>query len=235
MPRAPKILLVGHSHVNCVQLALNTQPELDNIRVLNLRKHRSDTDVVAALARYQSFAPDAVCLCLGGNFHNVLGLLEHPVPFSTSTPQGVTPGPGARHLVPRAQLVAMFEQKYPDHLIPLIFNMFPKVARFVLNAPPPIGDFSHIAANPGIFADKLHLGPAPDGLRLELHAIQSELTAQLARDHSAGFLALNLVDEHGFLPAGYVNDDPTHGNARYGEAVLTLLTQEIGGVYEPSL
>jgi len=227
MPRERNILLIGHSHVNCVQAAARRDGNLPWLRVINLRRLDAETSLDRAVqAAASGFDPAAVCLCLGGNFHNVVGTLEHPVPFSLGT-MGIAGDPDykPRHMIPRALVRALFRQRaYPD-LVPRLYDFFPQAERLMLNAPPPVADFDHIRAFPGIHAGKLGLGPAPSELRLSLYALQTEVFRAIAEEHAARFITQPdaIFDSDGFLAKPYFNNDPTHGNQAYGLEMASLL------------
>lgn len=228
--RQPKTLVIGHSHVNCIAVAAIKFGPFSWLRAVNLRKFAKETtqtnalglsDHMTALARKiraecQGFAPDIVYVCLGGNFHNVIGLLEHPQPFWTG------PDPQGRRAIPKALLLDLFRERANVALMSRIFEAFPKADRVVLNAPPPIANFDHIKRHPGVFADRIGQGPAPKELRRRLYNLQSEVMATLAEEHGAAFLAVpdHLMDAEGFLAPQYVDRDPTHGNASYGLELL---------------
>lgn len=227
MPQ-PRILLIGHSHVNCVQVAARAQAPTPWLKVVNLRRlENSEPIAEAVLNTCGTFEPDFVCLCLGGNFHNVVGLLEHPQPFNFGSPmlQDAPSEDQARHLVPRALMRALFLQKAHPELMDILFGCFSRAKRLVMNAPPPVADFAHIKNNPGVFAERIDQGPAPAELRLKLFDLQTEVFAELACDHGATFVTApsHAKTANGFLSQRYANDDPTHGNAAYGAEMLNLL------------
>ena len=228
-----KLLLIGHSHVNCILAGARQMGVSDWVKVINLR--RVDIDAFNAdtlrdlLAGFQ---PDAVCLCLAGNFHNIVGLLEHPKPFSIGVPGlGAVPEAATdRQMIPHAVMRALFLQKaFPD-LTARLYDMCPKAERLMLNPPPPVADFAHIQAHPGAFAERIAQGPAPAELRLQLYALQSEVFRGLAQANGARFVAppQSLRDAEGFLASAYFNDDPTHGNAEYGAHMLGEIWNAMG-------
>ena len=204
------------------------------MRVVNLRRIERDHRTADAVhAAVEDFEPQAVCLCLGGNFHNVIGLLENPKPFAVGAGGfGVIPDTGARTLIPNALMRALFLQKAQPELTSQLFAIFPNALRLMLNAPPPVADFEHIRKNPGAFAERIDQGPAPAELRLHLYHLQSDVYREIALEQRAKFIEPpgHLFDETGFLAPQFVNDDPTHGNAEYGGEMLTEIQAAMGGV-----
>ena len=233
MTPGPKMLLIGHSHVNCILAGARQNGVGDRVKVINLRRVDIDTlspETVRELLA--GFEPEAVCLCLAGNFHNIVGLLENPRPFSIGSPgSGAVPDIGSdRQMIPRALMRALFLQKAQPELTAKLFAICPDVERLMLNPPPPVADFEHIRNHPGGFADRIEQGPAPEELRLLLYELQTEVYRNLARENGAAFVVppRRLQTASGFLARTYVNDDPTHGNASYGIEMLSEIWNAMG-------
>ena len=233
MTPGPKLLLIGHSHVNCILAGAREQGVGGRLKVINLR--RVDIDPLGAdkvSEMLAGFEPEAVCLCLAGNFHNVVGLLENPRPFSIGMPGlGAVPAVGAdRQMIPQALMRDLFLQKAQPEVTARLFAIFPNAERLMLNPPPPVADFDHIRSHPGVFADRINRGPAPAELRLSLYGLQTDVYRSLAEENGAAFVETpkRLRDATGFLAKAYVNDDPTHGNAAYGSGMLSEIWSAIG-------
>lgn len=217
MPPEPRILLIGHSHVKCVEMAARRQGQPSWLRIVNLlRLNKQDRTARSVLELTKGFEPDAVCLCLGGNFHNVIGMLEHPQPFS------IWPGcVEGRSLIPRSLMRDLFEEHLHPQLMADLFEPF-SVQRLVMDVPPPVFDFEHIRAHPGRFADRLRQGLPPAELRRQLYKLQSNVLRDLAVTNQATFVLppAAVADRDGFLAQPYRFTDPTHGNAEYGRVML---------------
>jgi len=227
-------LVVGHSHVSCIRAAVNAHPDFQNVRVLNLgpiiKKGMKGPEIAQTIvARVNGFNPDALCLTLRGNYHNVLGITENPVPFSVGEKlKGVAPNiSNGRHFIPYALMAEMFENYTNGHLAPILYDACPNAIRMYLNPPPPIPDFDHIRRNPGIFREMLDLGPSPNELKMHLYRIQTNSFRKLAESQKAIFIEpdSSLLDADGFLAPKYFDTDPTHGNTLYGKAILTQLLE----------
>jgi len=216
----------------CILRALKTRNNTENIRGINLRdivqKGKSKKDIAQGVAAaLDGFEPDAVCVSVGGNYHNILGIIENPVPFSVGLGDGgvVPKGSDDRQFIPSSVMEDMFRNYFDDHLVGELYGAFPSAKRLYLNPPPPIPDFEHIRKNPGIFRDSLHLGSAPNDLRLALYQFQSKVIADVARQNEAIFVEpeQSLLDEDGFLAEQFFSNDPTHGNVEYGQVMLDKL------------
>lgn len=217
MTPEPRILFIGHSHVNCVELAARREGNPSWLRIVNLlRLEKEIRTAQTVLELTEDFEPDAVCLCLGGNFHNVVGMLEHPQPFS------IWPGRAeGRSFIPRSLMRALIEEKLYPALMAHLFEPF-SAQRLVMNVPPPVFDFDHIRAHPGPFADRLDQGLPPAELRRHLYELQSDVLRGLAQTNEATFVTPPhaVTDRDGFLARQFRHPDPTHGNADYGRVML---------------
>jgi len=231
-------LMIGHSHSMCIQAAAKAQSNLTNVCVINLGKitelGMKVTDIAeAAKAEVQDLTPGAVCLSIKGNEHNVLGILENPVPFSIGEKaHGTAPRISqGRHFIPFSLMEDHFSTYGSNlRLIKLLYELFPVATRIYLNPPPPIADFEHIVRNPGIFCDKISLGSSPKELKMQLYRIQTKVLSRIALESNAIFVEPEpeLLDAEGFLASPYYNTDPTHGNSAYGKIMLNKMLKLVG-------
>ncbi|WP_343116081.1 hypothetical protein [Ostreiculturibacter nitratireducens] len=221
------ILVVGMSHVEAIDRALD-DADRRQIRVLALNREPGIFDVKANrldLSAITGCCPKVVCLSLGGNFHNIFGLLELPQPIRIGDPTlGSVPAPPKRLFVPHDLMRLHFERRI-DRLLShaeAIHEHFCEARFFYLCAPPPIADETHLARHPGVFRSRLHMGFAPHDLRVALHRLQRDIYAARAARNGAVFLdpPMQACDAGGFLGRDYWANDPTHGNAAYGRLVV---------------
>jgi len=176
-------------------------------------------------------SPDALCLCLQGNEHNMLGLLEHPIPFSIggSRTGSIPDQQAGRWFVPHSVAQDSFRERL--HKVPKIaealLSVFPSARPIFLMPPPPISDWEHLLEFPGVFEDKLHLGPAPDALRLQLYEMECQAFKEFAAALNALVIeaAAETLDDRGFLKMGLYANDPSHANPQYGKIMLDLVLQ----------
>lgn len=221
------ILVIGMSHVEAIDRALSAA-DRGRIRVIGLNREPRFYDVGAnqlTLSAYEGRHPDLVCISLGGNFHNIFGLIELPQPIRIGDrAQGSVPADPVRAFLPHDLMRAHFERRIERLLghAGAIHDRFAGARFLHLCAPPPIADESHLAAHPGVFGARMHLGFAPRALRLVLHGLQRDIYAARAARLGAEFLDPPAAarDGDGFLRRDYWANDPTHGNADYGRLVL---------------
>ena len=238
-----QIAIFGMSHLAALATALR-QDEKSRLRIINLRarpKLYNMKTKILSLTAWDEPDPEVVVLSLGGNLHNLICLMESPVPFALgdakagSVPQ-YRPGIDAvRHFVPRDMLVKLLEQR----LAPIWqqfrdFHFRFANSRFVYLASP-----SPTRAGPILTKEEkegtssramtrfLVFNANPPRLRVEVSRIQAALYAAMAAQMGARFLpspAAALTSE-GLLDDAFWDDDPTHGNAAYGRLVLDQILQ----------
>lgn len=230
-----KLLLIGHSHVACFMKSAKKFP---NARVLNLQSLKNLQNMqgymLDAIRReIGNFEPEVVCLSLKGNDHNVLTLLEHPVPFTIASNVESPDRYSERWPIPYnviKQVLAARIQEKIEELATELFSAFPNAKRFYLPPPPPIADWNHIKDNPGIFGEKLHLGFAPLGLKLAIYEIQIDILKKLCKKLDANFIGIDqrFKTADGFLKSDFFNNDPTHANSFYGELMMKVIFEKAG-------
>ncbi|MGB0660736.1 MAG: hypothetical protein ACPGNV_11200 [Mangrovicoccus sp.] len=217
------LLVLGMSHVECIQRAMGEPQE--NLRIINLRN--------VALEDIRVTNPKSVAILAGGNQHAVLGLIEHPKRFCTSDSQGnlVPSDTTARQLIPRQVLrnVVKDQSRRFFGITRAIHDKYPHAEFFHVLSPPPVEDTKHLQENPGVFRSRLHLGISPPELRKAIYDLQAELYAELATELGATLLSppAPAVTQDGFLHSDYCNNDPTHGNTAYGALLLSLLRSDL--------
>ena len=232
MSNKSRLLVIGNSHIECLQSAIKKNPDIKHSQVFNLSQIVKNGSTIKQIVleiveNVRDFNPDSVCVCLSGNEHNILGVLENPIPFSVGEKSkgSTSPSSKERHFIPYALMEDYFDSQLQKPLLSLIYQSFPDTVRLYLNPPPPISDFSHIQKYPGVFRDKLELGSAPNDLKMQLYRIQSSALRKMAEKENAIFVDVEpgLLDSEGFLNSDYFNQDPTHGNAAYGKVMLERL------------
>ncbi|MGB1209507.1 MAG: hypothetical protein ACPG7W_09985, partial [Paracoccaceae bacterium] len=161
---SPDILIIGMSHVGVLARAVDTDG-LSHIRVVNLTReprlftHPGGTTI--RLKRFGRIAPRAVVLCLFGNLHNTLSLIDRPVPFAAGSPNGAAPNTPNRDMVPTGVLRATMQRLEIDRIEDLtqkIHAHWPGAQFLHMSPPAPIADEAHIRAHPGRLADMLPQG-----------------------------------------------------------------------------
>lgn len=235
MDKPPSILFVGHSHVVCIAAAVR-KAGITDVGVINLLQVSNGVRLptrkfAEQIARQSPIRrPDAVCLCMHGNDHNVYGVTENPVPFSIGDREtGSIPESGdERQFIPYRVMRDVFEKPRARRLAKHIFDAFPHAARYWLCPPPPVCDWDYITSNPIVYSDMIPFGPAPESLKKQLYRIQCDVLRDMALEGKAVFIEPeSCLVEDGFLKPQYCAD-PTHGNSLYGEVMLRAVRERAG-------
>jgi len=239
------IFVLGTSHVHCLAEALDQQlfsaPPGDHIEVIDIRSLGPETpdireNVIAHMAQCaQPDKPAAWFSRLGGNEHNILGLLRYPRAFDVILPE--------RPDLPLDDGVEILTYGYiresmRRHILMQRYLAILKAMRDRINAP-----VYHVEAPPPKRDDQFireHLDPLLRGavvdnegvyeivnehLRFKLWRIHSDLVRDECRKINVSYLSSpsDVSDEDGFLhPEGYA-PDATHGNAWYGARILAMV------------
>ena len=236
-----KILLIGHSHTQCFIDAYGAEMrgvlELDAIRL-----HRDKivggepdfADYIAGQVKKLEVAHagglntyDAVVLLLGGNTHNVLGLVEMSPPFDfVLSSQPSLPVSARARLLPEAVIKGVLLQRIETMFLGMnvIRQMFGG-AMYCLESPPPIGDDDYVRR----YLDEHFRKDFENNrdvvsaqLRYKLWKVSSAIYSERSRQLGISYVECPesvLVDGMYLRPEGYPLN-ATHGNAWYGGKVL---------------
>lgn len=219
-----RIVFLGDSHTHALIRALaksDKDKELDAVDVRRIKDGQTnDKEIPANLASI--YPADAVYCCLGGTEYNLLGLIESPAPFDfLLTPDdSVLPG---RQVVSHGLVKAALLSRMRSALNRTAEIRAQYDCPFTLVAPPP--PFAELDGNtnlPRAFLPYLDRGIAPASVRRKLYAIQMLLLEEHCREEGLPLMLApeEARDADGYLRRNYWNNDPTHGNANYGKAVI---------------
>jgi len=221
--RKVPILIIGNSHSGALRQALDParDPGVLVVRVASRPGAVYPRLNPPLLARYQ---PEVAVSIMAGNHHNVFGLLEPPEPFDFIVPEMPETLPG-RRIVPVAEVRAVLAA----HIEAFVKKLDAMQKAFAcplahVASPPPVGDETHIKTYPGGFAPRSGLNPevAPKSVRMKFYLLQNAIVREHCAARGIAFIPAPeaALDAEGFLAAPFRNQDPTHGNARYGRLVL---------------
>jgi hypothetical protein len=167
---------------------------------------------------------------IGGNAHNVLGLVELERPFDFVLPdEPALPVDPRRELVPWAALVARLHPRIGRSIGQLAALSELSGGRLVaIESPPPIGDDAHLLRWSGPWF-RQHFGDAwsvvPPLHRYKLWRAACALYRDGCARHAIPFAATPasvLVDGRYLRPEGWP-ENATHGNAWYGARVIEAI------------
>lgn len=224
-------LVIGMSHTQALADALKFQGS-DNINVINIRADRDKlylsainnqtTDMPTFMGARQVFS------MIGGNFHNVFGLTEHPSRFDFVYPGVSWIDTDGRWLIHYGMLREYFTKKMNQELgILSLLRSNIGFPVYHMSSPPPALSEDSIRSNPKSFEKFLHLGIAPPHLRMKLYRLHTDIIRDHCSSIGVEFMEIppETTDENGFLLPRYCANDPTHANAAYGALVLQQILE----------
>lgn len=228
-----EVLVFGRSHLRAVRLAWNARTEAGRTEGLELRfiqllsrdwqpsvvEGRYNEKILAELAR-----PNLrlIVSVVGGNEHNVLGLVNHPTRFDFVLPEAPDlPLQEGAAILPSLLVRKSLERRIaPTVRLIRLLRRSTRLPIVQLDSPPPIPSAEHIARYPIGFEELVpELGVAPALLRYKLWRLRSEIAREACESMGIRVVPVPkpMQDPHGMLVRDAWADDATHANAFYGE------------------
>ncbi len=244
-PSNKSLLFIGMSHVIAIRTANEKQPR-PGVEVLRIPTEKSVKNTGQAYPAFDIESgkilpdklgnpnPDVVVLCLSGNEHNVYALFEHPEKFALVTADGrVDDDIDDRTFVPSSVFkdLVLARRVANREMTQDIAALFPK-AQIVQMLPPPPMEDGEALRNMKDMDPKLEeafkSGIGPDATRLAAYEIGIEVIKDEVRAHDALIVEPHpdALTKAGFLKAELC-DNPTHGNAVYGQMMLDKIQKEV--------
>jgi hypothetical protein len=235
-----RLVAIGDSHIDAIKGALRKRSEGDpglRMEAYRLRKLKDDVEIgdvtfEDALAMIRQLAPtDLVVSAIGGNQHQVFGLIQHPIPFDLFEPgdESAVLAEGVE-LLPYWVVCDVFEaglRGKDGSRLARVGEVAP--CRVVHVAPPPPkADEAHIRRRHEtafVAGGLVEKGITPAPVRLKLWRLQIELSRRLCEEWRIGFIPppSEALTPDGYLDPAYYANDATHANAEYGRLVLRQL------------
>ncbi|PSJ62573.1 hypothetical protein [Kumtagia ephedrae] len=232
------MILVGGSHATAIRQAARSMGVDLNFHVFHrnspLWPSGKELFQPEFLAEFNGLE-GTIFSSLGGNSHNVMGLIEHRAPFDFVHPRIKTkaktdddrtwvPFSAVKQSIEQTagtflRLLQGFAERYPGRVVHL-------------QSPPQIEDETFIRqgiVDKGTDARKTGLakfGIAPAALRYKLWRLNSEIFEERCAELGVKFVPVPSasITRSGFLKRKYWGD-PTHANAAYGKLVLEQMRQ----------
>jgi hypothetical protein len=170
-------------------------------------------------------ARELIVSLVGGNKHNIFGLLNHPRPFDFILPdEPDLPFTTGAESVPFDLVAESLARRAANDLDLLrTIRKATKAAVIHMESPPPNPSVEHIRRHPGVFKDRIDaLGVAPAHLRYKLWRVHSHVVRAVCSEAGIVFVPAprEAQDTQSMMLEPAWADDPTHGNAWYGALVL---------------
>ena len=231
-------LVMGMSHITAIS---NGMPKSDREKV-KFHKLPANDNMLDIGELTRKFGKTDFCdnrpadqgktdifLSILGNFYNVLGLIENPVPFNVFGRSQVTNNID-RMLIPKEMMRDHFLGRLNPWIrnIQIICEHFADSRIYFICSPPPGQCAEHIETFPGVFKGSLDMGIAPAGLRKNLYELQTEIFRDSCKELGLPFIdpPPQALCEDGFLKEEYRTNDPTHANGKYGALVWEIMRAE---------
>lgn len=239
MPDTPNIAIIGNSHVNCVAhaLAMPNCPHAERVQVINLNQEEHlaraflrEADPSPLIDRIRERqvddAPTFWCMMIGGNEHNIRGLLRHPRHFDFVVPH--RPDLFLDETAERLTygFVRATFDRILSHYKPGLSALRDRAELPVLSieSPPPKGDDDFVKANlDKYFHDNMEdLRLSGRDMRLKMWIVRSEAMRALCQNSSLEYLhgLEGTTDTDGFLLPEFWPRDATHANREYGRLLI---------------
>lgn len=232
-----RILVIGNSHTRMLKRALpqhlsaasNSKVDYDICWLKAAGSTFGDTSKEEALAKIaQLDEGDLLVLTFLGTIHNVIGLLEHDVPFSLlETVDGPVHPPPDREIIPLSTMRSMLNQKIRSEDLVASFSRAARCPTVHLMPPPPKEHIkkrlrpSSQEPDEGVLPEE-EIQFAPPQCRLALWKLEASLVGQYLAELPVQHLQYppGTVDAKGYLAEAYQAPDVTHANSNYGRLVL---------------
>jgi len=237
------IYIFGMSHTAALKQANIKYKIVSNHLILNLHLKQNFIDLIGSfnedykkgfvdekLKNNLNLQGDFISM-IGGNMHNLFGLIEHPIKYDFVTENNKLETDSSRHIIPYSVLYDFFEKRILVQIINVmkgygeVFNG----RKYHICSPPPIFSEDYLKTFPGVFKDKLHFGVSKPQFRKKLYDLHSKIIKKHCENIGFVFIPppIESMDENGFLKPEYTNNDPTHGNIEYGKLVLQQLKLQL--------
>lgn len=228
-----RVVFFGDSHTHAVARALRDAVgdrvlfEVHQMKRLKNGREIGDVTVEEAHSLARELEPSDVLISLmGGNQHQILGLVQHQVPFDLFIDAADARPPAGIECIPLQAFRDIFRtalrgkdwtrlSRIREGVRCPVFHMAP---------PPPKEDAAHIGRRheTAFVGGILDRGISPAPLRLKLWVLQVDVLRELGAEMGIGVLPPPEGSQtaEGFLKPEYYANDATHGNTAYGALVL---------------
>ncbi|MCC2673603.1 MAG: hypothetical protein K0R58_550 [Ramlibacter sp.] len=236
---ATKLLVVGRSHVTCMEEAFDDGLVGDHLDCKFAflqdfgKKKKGPPEPMrtgsgsAAVENYElerlrkviaDAKPDILCLSIHGNEHFTASVLDLGLSVN--------------------DLRARVERKVRLLAFPWIEFFARLHPRVVLIPPPPPVEATHIRAHPGKMREKLaEHDVSPPAFRVAAWKHHVQLLRSEAQRVGITFFELpaNIYSELGLLKVEFSSEDPTHGNPKFGALLLSQVAELMGHAGTPAV
>lgn len=254
--KTPTVFFVGNSHTTAVQHALEQIPFEEracNYFVLELTAAfgsvnsyqimlNADGSVSMNPQVFQALeavrepsSPTYYVSMLGGNDHNIYGILQSPAPFDFILPERPDlPLIPYATVLPYSLVKQSLERLMKDPISALIgFRRGLTKNVFHIESPPPVGNDKYFETHlEPAFREYLgDLPLAPRLFRYKMWKVHSNIIREVCEANDIYFIPVpeSVTDSEGFMrEEGYCENGVTHGNNWYGQRIISQVNELLG-------
>lgn len=171
----------------------------------------------------------AIFSLIGGNAHNIMGLMRHEEPFDfVLSEKPELPLIEGSRTISESEIYDIMRLSISNELENVLRALSGElhVPMFHIESPPPIRNTEHILANlDPFFHSHEHRNISPAHLRYKLWRIHSRVMSDLCGQYGLTFVPVPNVafDQDGFLLEELTPDNATHANAKYGSLIIAQI------------
>ncbi|MUH71376.1 hypothetical protein [Psychrosphaera haliotis] len=234
-----KIYIFGDSHTHCLKRAWkhNENKSLkEDVKIVTFSKIKNgttigDITVEELISELHTLDESTyVVSCTGGNQHNVLSLIQHPIKFTQAS---LIDNLGSEVVIPEQAFRELFLKGMANDMkrLSTIKDAVKQRINHVV-APPPKKDEAHILKRHETDFTKKNIignGVTEPYLRLEIYKHQVFATKTLCEHEEINIIDFpaEAKDKDGFLKESYYAPDATHANELFGKLLLDKIYAQI--------
>jgi len=236
-----KLLFIGNSHMGAYVAAARSRTDVTfqflkiaDARYLRCHKRIDQQWQVTGALKDDLSAAIAdgyrIISCIGGNAHNVFGMIQHPRAYDFVLPQAPElPLTQGAEIIPLATVKAALTKQARGH-IEKITALASVGAACHIESPPPVYCDDFVGQNANRYFQDQNLGDlgvSPSYLRYKLWALHSEIIREGIAAANIPFVPTSpdVLDQHGYLREDLTTHDATHANEDYGLLMLDHIVQ----------
>lgn len=225
-----KLLILGNSHTEMLRAAMVGDHATEVVWLKAKDDARfGDVGMAEAVEKVRALQEtDCLAILHLGTLHNIIGLLNHDVPFTLVTAgDGAAADRGEAEMIPLAVMRAYFDQAFSgDRVVPALVRAARCRIVHPMTPPPKEAPTAPRSATKAYRGRSIaEVGFSPPARRLALWRVEREaMTAHLAA-LGVAFLdpPAEAVTAEGFLKPECCAEDVTHANRVYGRMLLDQL------------
>ena len=250
-----ELLVVGHSHttslahaatamgVKCEVVRLGAETELTQLRTdvaVAVSALKGSSVKQADISRAIADSDIRSIVTVGGNFHNVVGMLKHSQPYDFCVLELDQLPLASDHQVIQYDVMCDFFYTHLRRMFLTILDVKRLLGdRMVhIDSPPPLHDNQFIHENIDEYFKNLFLERMPDinepAIRLKHWQLSKNLYKKFCREADIKYLE-NKLPRHKkyYLPKIYFGGDATHANAEFAKDYIRSVAEMKGLNYGP--